>query len=164
MKKPVFVLLMPLIVCAYFLTGCSDNVTVTVTDTATYTLTETFTTTKVLYPVEDIIWVMDAYGDSDTYSPALKNAEFTLYLDSIDGRCRGNVSLNSYWANYQLDMNQLSFPDRQYAVTELWISDVVKQQQDAYFSILMNSDKCEVIDGKLHITDRDRWIVFYKKN
>jgi heat shock protein HslJ len=106
---------------------------------------------------------MEAYGDASSYNLALENAEFTLYLDSTDGSCTGNVGLNSYWAEYILDGDQLSFPTKQVAITQLWINEVVKQQQDTYLSILLNSDTCEVIDGKLHITGGERWIIFYRQ-
>ncbi len=106
---------------------------------------------------------MEAYGDSTAYNLALEDAVFTLYLDSTNGSCTGDVGPNRYWAEYLLDGNQLSFPTRQVAVTQLWISDAVKLQQDAYLSILLNSEACEVIDGKLNITGGDRWIIFHRQ-
>jgi heat shock protein HslJ len=105
---------------------------------------------------------MEAYGDSSDYHLALENAEFTLYLDSTDGSFSGNVGPNRYGGKYKLDGDNLSFPDRQYFVTELWVNEAVQQQQTSYFSILMNADICEVIDGKLHITAGDRWMIFYR--
>jgi hypothetical protein len=95
--------------------------------------------------------------------PCTGKCRFTLYLDGTDGSCRGNVGINSYRADYVLAGNHLSFPDRQVAVAKLWINEVVKQQQDVYLSILLNSDTCEVIDGKLHINGGGRWIIFHRQ-
>lgn len=170
MKKLFLVLFISAIICMSFIAGCAKD-TVTQTVTSTFTTTSTFTsttvistvtTTKLLYQVEDITWVMEAYGDSSTHNLALENAEFTLYLDSTDGSFSGNVSLNSYGGKYELDGNKLAFPDHQYFVTQLWVSEAVEQQQTSYFSIFMNSDTCEVIDGRLHITDGDRWIIYHE--
>lgn len=174
MKKMASLLIVSLLICITSLAVCAgatpsivtQSIISTVTSTTTLTTTtiiSTVTTTKVLYPVENITWIMEAYGDADSCNIALENAEFTLYLDSINGSCAGSVGINSYWAEYVLDGNQLSFPDKQVAVTQLWISDIVKQQQDLYLNILLNSETCEVIDGKLHITGGDTWIIFHRQ-
>lgn len=174
MKKPVSLLIISLLVCVSSLTGCAlgtpdtvtQNETCTVTTTTTLTSTavlSTVTTIKYLYPVEDITWVMEAYGNASEFHLALENAEFTLYLDSTDGSCTGDVGVNSYWAEYILNGNQLSFPTRQVAVTQLWISEVIKQQQDIYLSMLLNSETCEIIDSKLHITGGNGWIIFHRQ-
>ena len=176
MKKLVFVFITVLIICASFIAGCSEGVasTVTQTSTSTYTTTTTFTsttiistvtTTKILYPVEDITWVMEAYGDADTYTTLVRNAEFTLYLDSGEGTFNGNVGVNRYSGNYKLEGDQLSFPDHMIAVTQAYQGEALQQQQEEYLHIFMNSDTCEVIDGKLHITDSDSdsWIIYHRR-
>ena len=111
------------------------------------------------------MWVMEAYGDVDTYTTPVQNAEFTLYLDSGEGTFNGNVGINIYSGNYKLEGDQLSFPDHMIAVTQAYQGEELQQQQEEYLDIFMNSDTCEVIDGKLHITDSnsDNWIIYYKK-
>ena len=174
MKKPVFVFIISLFIFTSFLAGCAEGIggTITQTVTSTFTTTTTFTsttvlstvtTTKLLYPVEDMTWVMEAYGDSSSYNLALENVEFTLYLDTTDGSLSGYVGPNRYEGKYRLYGDKLSFPGHEYFVTLLGTHEAVQQQQSSYFSILMNADTCEVIDGKLHITGGDSWIIYYKK-
>ncbi|MDD4923970.1 MAG: META domain-containing protein [Dehalococcoidales bacterium] len=174
MKKLLCVFALPLIIVVGCLSGCSEDRMDTVTKTSTATITttatltsttviSTVTTTKLIYPVEDILWVMDTYGDAFTYTIPVQYAEFTLYLDSSKGEFSGNVGINRYWGHYKLEGNQLSFPDRILAVTQAYQGESLQQQQEEYLSIFMNSDTCEVVDGKLHITDEDRWIIFYRQ-
>jgi heat shock protein HslJ len=96
---------------------------------------------------------------------AVQNAEFTLYLDSSAGTFGGNVGINRYSGNYKLEGNQLSFPNHMIAVTQLYQGESLQQQQEEYLDIFMASDICEVIDGKLHITDSDsgNWIIYHKQ-
>jgi heat shock protein HslJ len=108
---------------------------------------------------------MEAYGDSSANNLALENAEFTLYLDSSAGTFGGNVGINRYSGNYKLEGTQLSFPDHMIAVTQAYQGESIQRQQEEYLHIFMASDTCEVIDGKLHITDSDSdsWIIYYKQ-
>ena len=176
MKKPVFVFIISLFIFTSFLAGCAEGIggTITQTVTSTFTTTTTFTsttvlstvtTTKLLYPVEDMTWVMEAYGDSSSYNLALENVEFTLYLDTTDGSLSGYVGVNRYSGNYKLEGDQLSFPDHMIAVTQAYQGEALQQQQEEYLHIFMNSDTCEVIDGKLHITDSDSdsWIIYHHR-
>jgi heat shock protein HslJ len=174
MKKLYSALITSLIICVSSLAGCAEGIASTVTQTTTSTFTttttstftnvvSTVTTTKLLYPVENITWVMEAYGDSSTHNLALENAEFTLYLDSGKGTFSGNVGINRYSGNYKLEGNQLSFPDHMIAVTQAYQGESIQRQQEEYLDIFMASDICEVIDGKLHITDGDRWIIYCRR-
>ncbi len=171
MKKPVLMLFISVIVFLTSLAGCAKDI-VTQTATSTFTTTSTFTytavvstvtTTKYLYPVEDITWVMEAYGDSSTNNLAPENAEFTLYLDSAEGTFSGNVGINRYSGNYKLEGNQLSFPDHMIAVTQAYQGESIQRQQEEYLDIFMASNTCEIIDGKLHITAGDRWIIYSRR-
>lgn len=174
MKKPVSVFITVLIICASFLAGCAEGAAGTITQTNTYTFTttttftsitvlSTVTTTKLLYLVEDITWVMEAYGDADTYKTLVRNSDFTLYLDSGEGTFSGNVGINRYSGNYKLEGDQLSFPDHMIAVTQAYQGEDLQQQQEEYLHIFMNSDTCEVIDGKLYVSGGDRWIICHRK-
>jgi len=113
--------------------------------------------------IENVTWVMESYGDPDNLAEALDNAEFTLYLDSAEGEFSGSIGVNTYYGKYQLNGNELLFPDKTVGVTQLYVGEEIQQQQEAYFHILMNADKCEMVRGKLHVTSDDGVIIYKKK-
>jgi heat shock protein HslJ len=141
MEKLVSVLFISVLVLIPCLAGCFDS----------YSL------------IENVTWEMESYGDAGDLTKALDNADFTLYLDSKEGTFSGSIGVNSYFGKYRLTGSFLSFPDDTVAVTELYVSKEVQQQQEAYLHIFMNADKCEMVKGKLHITSGDQLIVYHKK-
>jgi heat shock protein HslJ len=105
---------------------------------------------------------MEAYGDESTDNLALEGWDVTLYLNSVLGTFNGNAGINSYWGRYELNETTITYPEG-LAITSAGGPEIVMQQESVYINIFSLSDTCEVIDGKLHITGGDGWIIFHRK-
>ena len=112
--------------------------------------------------LEDTDWVMEAYGEVGSLKDALPFTEVTLFFDSAEMGAGGNGGINHYGGKYQLDGNQLTFPEG-VITTCLGGNAVVLQQEEEYIGLLSSADSFEIVDGKLHIICDGGMIVYHRK-
>jgi heat shock protein HslJ len=112
--------------------------------------------------LEETEWVMEAYGEAGSLKGALPFTEVTLFFDSAERGAGGNGGINHYGGKYQLDGNQLTFPEG-VVVTCLGGNAVVLQQEEEYLGLFGCADSFEIVGGKLHIYSNGNEIVYHKK-
>lgn len=112
--------------------------------------------------LEDTEWVMESYGEAGNMQEALPGVEVTLHFDSTERGAGGNGGINHYGGKYQLDGNQLTFPEG-VMTTCLGGNAAVLWQEEEYIGMLSSTDSFEIVDGKLHIICDDDMIVYHKK-
>jgi heat shock protein HslJ len=110
--------------------------------------------------LEDTNWVMEAYGEVGNLKNALPGVEVALYFDSAEMGAGGNGGINHYGGKYQLDGNQLTFPEG-VITTCLGGHAAVLQQEEEYIRLLSSADSFEISNGKLHLICDSQEIIFH---
>ena len=112
--------------------------------------------------LEDKDWVLESLGEKGNPQAVLEGTRVTARFDSDKNRIQGSAGCNSYFGDYEVDGNEISFSA--IGNTEMYCMDPegVMDQENEYLTILRDSESFEVTDGKLEITAGDQILVFSK--
>ena len=106
--------------------------------------------------------MLESYGEADSPQAALTGVEVTIFFDSAERGANGNGGINHYGGKYQLDGDQLTFPEG-VMTTCLGGNTAVLQQEEEYIGMLSSADSFEIADYKLHIYCNGDVIVYRQK-
>ena len=106
--------------------------------------------------IENVIWVLESYGESDNLKTVLKYTEITAKFDGA--RIFGSAGCNTYNGAYELKGNNIS-------ITELWSTlmacreQILKQERE-YLTALRDAESYEIEGEKLRIHCGKQLLVF----
>ena len=116
--------------------------------------------------LEDNIWVLEKYGDTDNLIGILDDTEITIEFVSAKRTAKGFAGCNSYFVSYETDGNKLSM-HKPIGVTAMYCTEpkgVIDQEQE-YLKILQNAKTYKIEDEHLYIVggdlfSRDKVLIF----
>jgi len=110
--------------------------------------------------LEDKDWVLESLGEKGNPQAVLEGTTVTARFDSAGQRVQGSAGCNSYFGDYEVDGNDISFSA--IGNTEMYCMEPegVMDQETDYLTILRDSQSFKVTDGKLEITAGDQVLVF----
>ena len=113
--------------------------------------------------IEDIMWILESYGEPGNLQTVLEGTEITALFDSTEGQVRGSAGANSYFGSYQISKNKVSI--QQIGQTEMYRLDPegVMEQEQQYLKALQVAESYEIMDGKLRITCGAEVLIFVAK-
>ena len=109
--------------------------------------------------LEDIIWVLESYGDPDNLNVVLEDTEITVTFISAEGKIEGSGGCNSYGGSYEVDEDELTIPGPLVS-TEMACSEPIMNQEQEYLAILQNAESYEIEDDQLQIFSGDKVLIF----
>jgi len=109
--------------------------------------------------LEDIIWVLESYGDPDNLNAVLEDTEITVTFISAEGKIEGSGGCNSYGGSYEVDEDELTIPGPLVS-TEMACSESIMNQEQEYLAILQNAESYEIEDDQLQIFSGDKVLIF----
>ncbi|UCH43362.1 MAG: META domain-containing protein [Dehalococcoidales bacterium] len=118
------------------------------------------TTDDAAADLEDKDWLLESLGEKGNPRAVLEGTTVTARFDSAGHRVQGSAGCNSYFGDYEVDGNDISFSG--VGNTEMYCMEPegVMDQETDYLTILRDSQSFEVADGKLEITAGDQVLVF----
>ena len=113
--------------------------------------------------IEDTTWFLESYGEQGNLKAVLADTEITAKFESAEGQVKGSAGCNSYFGDYQIDNNTLSFS--MMAHTEMYCMDPegVMEQETEYLRLLSKAKSYEISEGKLRITAGSEILIFNAK-
>ena len=113
--------------------------------------------------LENKTWVLESYGEQGDLQVILEGTEITATFESAEGQVKGSAGCNSYFGDYQIDNNKLSFS--MMAHTEMYCMDPegVMEQETEYLRLLSKAKSYEISEGKLRITAGSEILIFNAK-
>ncbi len=110
--------------------------------------------------LEDIMWILESYGEQGDLQAVLEGTEITAIFDSAEGQITGSAGANHYFGAYQISKNKLSI--QEIAHTEMYRLDPegVMEQEDYYLKTLQAAESYEISVGKLQITSGNQVLIF----
>jgi len=110
--------------------------------------------------LEDILWVLESYGEQGNLKTVLEGTEITATFDSDERRVTGSAGCNSYFGEFQIDKNKLSIP--MVGNTEMYCMEPegTMEQETQYLRLLSAAGSYEVNGGKLRIISGTQTLVF----
>ncbi len=114
-------------------------------------------------PLEDTLWVLEAYGKSGSLKDVLPDTEITAEFVSSQGEVKGSGGCNVYFASYEAGNGQLSITG--FAATQMYCAEPegVFEQEQQYFETLKSANAYNIEDGKLEITYNNQLLLFHEK-
>lgn len=112
--------------------------------------------------LEDVTWVLKAYGEPSNLTTAMAGKEPTLNFDKEKGKISGNGGVNGYGGSYEVDGSKLTTSDivhTMMASTDQSLND----QENAFFNILQSAQNFNIDDEELTITGTEGVLVFLQK-
>jgi heat shock protein HslJ len=106
--------------------------------------------------IENVIWVLESYGESGNVKAVLKYTEITAKFDGA--KISGSAGCNTYGGGYELKNNNIS-------ITELWSTlmacrEQINKQEQAYLTALRDAESYEIEGEKLRIHCGKQLLVF----
>jgi heat shock protein HslJ len=106
--------------------------------------------------IENVIWVLESYGESGNLKAVLKYTEITAKFDGA--KISGSAGCNTYGGGYELKGNNIS-------ITELWSTLVACREQilkreHEYLTALRDAESYEIEGEKLRIHCGKQLLVF----
>ncbi len=112
--------------------------------------------------LEDVTWVLKAYGEPNNLEGVIAGSDVTLTFDKDKHEVKGNGGVNGYGGNYEVDGNELTTSDivhTMMASTDQSLND----QENAFFNILQSAQSFNIDDEQLMITGTEGVLVFLQK-
>ena len=113
--------------------------------------------------IEDIKWVLDSYGEPENLKTVLDGTEITATFDSARKRVSGSAGCNSYFGDYQIGDNKLTFLVIGHTEMYCLEPEGVMEQETQYLRLLSAAESYEIIDGKLQIVAGSQLLIFNAK-
>ncbi len=111
--------------------------------------------------LEDKEWVLASYGEQGDLQTVLAGTEITAIFDSAERQVTGSAGCNSYFADYEVSGNKLSFSA--IASTEMGCTapEGVMEQEGEYLTLLLDTATFQVEDSLLTISSSDGQVLFF---
>ncbi len=106
---------------------------------------------KVPAPMEDITWVLEAYGDRGSLKALVEDTEITAEFKSADSTVVGSGGCNSYFAGYEIDGETLTIISP-IGATEMACPPPIMDQEQEFFNLLGTSESFLIHNNKLIIS------------
>ncbi|MCK4783618.1 MAG: META domain-containing protein, partial [Desulfobacteraceae bacterium] len=90
-------------------------------------------------PVEDITWVLEAYGDRGSLKTLIEDTEITAEFKSASSTVVGSGGCNSYFAGYEIDNDRLTVIPP-IGATEMACPPLIMDQEQEYFKLLETAE------------------------
>ncbi len=115
--------------------------------------------------LEDIMWILEFYGEQGDLQAVLEGTEITAIFDSAGGQVTGSAGCNSYWADYEASGNKLSFTSLFWTEIGCVAPEGIMEQEDYYLKMLQAAESYErgssiLGVGKLQITAGNQVLIF----
>jgi heat shock protein HslJ len=110
--------------------------------------------------LEDMIWVLQSYGEPGNLKATLEGTEITATFESTEGRVRGSAGCNTYSGDYHISDSKLSIP--LIVSTEIGCLEPegIMEQELQYLKALQAAESYQIRDGKLEINCGAQILVF----
>ena len=111
--------------------------------------------------LEDTLWVLQSYGESDNLTAVLADTEITAMFDSAEEKVTGTAGCNNYFGSYEVEDSQLSIPGP-IGATEMWCGEQIGEQETQYLTALQAAENYTIENGKLTITCDSQVLIFQR--
>jgi heat shock protein HslJ len=114
-------------------------------------------------PIENITWVLEAYGDRGSLKTLIEDTEITAEFKSDDSTVVGSGGCNSYFAGYAIDNDRLTVISP-IGATAMACPPPIMDQEQEYFNLLETTKTFLVHNNKLIIScSANKEMVFTEK-
>jgi heat shock protein HslJ len=111
--------------------------------------------------IEDITWELEAYGDAGSLKDLVEDTTITALLKSAEGQIVGSGGCNNYFADYEINNNELTITSSIGATMMLCFPSPVMDQEHEYFDLLKTAETFRIHDDRLIIScSGDKELVF----
>jgi putative lipoprotein len=113
--------------------------------------------------LEDTAWVLEAYGNKESFKGQIENTEITIEFKSAEGNFGGSGGCNNYFGGYEINKNELIIKSP-IGSTMMACPEPIMEQEQEYFKLLETTETYQIQNGKLIISCSDnKGLVFVKK-
>ncbi len=110
--------------------------------------------------LEDIMWLLESYGEQGDLQAVLEGTEITAIFDSAEGQVTGSAGCNSYFARYEASGNELSILELAWTEMGCLEPQGILEQETQYLQALQSAESYKIEDGKLQITSGNQVLIF----
>jgi heat shock protein HslJ len=111
--------------------------------------------------LENTVWILDSYGQSDNLTTVIEGTEITVHFDSATANMTGSTGCNQYYGGYEADSANVT-------LTSPIVNDVnvctepegIMDQEQEYLGILQNMESYIIDEDMLTITCGDDVLIF----
>ncbi len=107
-----------------------------------------------IIPIEDITWILEAYGDEGSLKALFEDTEITAEFKSADSTIIGSAGCNSYFVGYEIDNSTLTVSPPIGATAMACPIPIMDQEQD-YFELLETAETFQLDNDRLIISCSD---------
>jgi len=112
--------------------------------------------------LEDMEWILASYGDPDNLTMVLEDTEITAIFNSPERRISGSAGCNNYFAEYEINQNELTL-NSPVGSTKMACPEAVMNQEAEYLEILQNIESFDIEGVQLRIVSGDKLLLFEEK-
>ncbi len=114
-------------------------------------------------PIEDITWILEAYGDRGSLKTLIEDTEITAEFKGANSTVVGSGGCNSYLAGYEIDNDRLTVIPP-IGATEMACLPPIMDQEREYFDLLETTEAFLIHSDKLIIScSANKEMVFVEK-
>jgi len=113
--------------------------------------------------LEDTLWALQSYGEPDNLKAVLADTEITATFDSAEKRVNGSAGCNSYFGDYQLSDNTLTFLVIGHTEMYCMEPEGAMEQETQYLKTLNSAESYQVKDGTLQVNSGDEILIYTAK-
>ena len=115
-------------------------------------------------PIEDITWILEAYGDRGSLKTLIEDTEITAEFKSDNSTVVGSGGCNSYFVGYEIDNDRLTVIPP-IGATEMACLPPIMGQEQEYFGLLETTETYLIHNDKLIIScSANKEMVFDEKD
>jgi len=114
-------------------------------------------------PLEDTTWILKSYGEQGNLLTVLEGTEITATFDSAEKRVSGSAGCNSYFGDYQLNDNTLTFLVIGHTEMYCMEPEGAMEQETQYLKTLNSAESYQVKDGTLQVNSGDEILIYTAK-
>jgi|GEM_PF-567623 len=117
----------------------------------------------VVAPFEDIMWLLEAYGDRGSLKPVIGDTDITAEFKSDNNTVMGSGGCNTYFADYETEDDVITVIPP-IVSTEIACDPPIMNQEEEYFDLLENAETFLIHNDKFIISSSsNREMVFIEK-
>lgn len=111
-------------------------------------------------PLEDTTWILKSYGEQGNLLTVLEGTEITATFDSAEKRVNGSAGCNSYFGDYQLSDNTLTFLVISHTEKYCMEPEGIMEQEAQYLKTLNTAESYQVKDGTLQVNSGNEILIY----
>ena len=111
-------------------------------------------------PLEDTTWILKSYGEQGNLLTVLEGTEITATFDSAEKRINGSAGCNSYFGDYQLSDNTLTFLVISHTEKYCMEPEGIMEQEAQYLKTLNTAESYQVKDGTLQVNSGNEILIY----